>query len=501
MHTSTRVLMVTSETVPFAKSGGLADVVTSLSAALFERGVDVRILMPYYSFIHDERIEDLRVEFTVPLGIGEEIGRLYRTQLPQKAVPVYLLSNAHLFGREGIYGGSDNVAYPDNLRRFAFFNRAVFSVCRAIDWIPQIIHLHDWPTGLVPSYLKGPQCGAEFGETASVFTIHNIGYQGVFARQDLYYTELTWDAIRDARNPADETINLLRLGLREAHMLTTVSPSYALEIQTPKYGAGLDHLLVERSSELAGILNGMDYDEWNPASDPLIPHHFATEGLSGKARDKAVLQSRCGFSVDPEVPLIGIVSRLVDQKGFVELADPSNGSIRRICGDMKVQLVVLGTGEKWCEEQLKVLDRELPNFRAVIGFDNTMAHLIEAGADFFLMPSRYEPCGLNQMYSLRYGTLPIARRTGGLADTIEQFDQETGGGTGFLFDDLTPKSVYDVTGWAIWAWYNRREHIHRMVLRAMQKRFSWDDSASQYLEVYASARMRRMKASEASSRS
>ena len=479
-----RVLMVTSETVPFAKSGGLADVVTALSGALFDAGIDVRILMPYYGFIDGPSIEPLDIELSVPLGISKERGLLHRSSLPRREVPVYLLENANFYDREGIYGGKDNVAYGDNARRFVFLNRAVFEACTALEWIPEVIHLHDWPVGLVATYLRTTKSSGEFADTASVMTIHNIGYQGVFPKQDIFYTSLSWEGIRDTTNPADETMNLLRLGLRDADELTTVSPSYAVEVQSPEYGAGLDRLLVSRRSDLVGILNGIDYDEWDPTNDPLLPQPFSVDDLSGKAENKRRLQEACGFPAESDTPVIGIVSRLVDQKGFVELADPGSGSIRRICSDMRVQMVVLGTGEPWCEKELLKLDSELDNFHAVVGFDNTMAHLIEAGSDFFLMPSRYEPCGLNQMYSLRYGTLPIVRRTGGLADTVEQYDQETGAGTGFLFDDLTPQSVYDVTGWAIWAYFNRPEHIEGMRRRAMSARFSWDRSAGDYLSVY-----------------
>ncbi len=487
MSTAKRVLMVTSETVPFAKSGGLADVVTALSGALLDAGVDVRILMPYYGFISGPPIEPLGIELSVPLGISRETGILHRSRLPRRAVPVYLLQNDDFYNREGIYGGKDNVAYGDNARRFTFLNRAVFEACRALDWVPDIVHLHDWPVGLVATYLKTTKSSGEFADTASVMTIHNIGYQGVFPKQDIFYTSLSWEGIRDTSNPADETMNLLRLGLRDADALTTVSPSYAAEIQSPEYGAGLDRLLVSRRTDLVGILNGIDYDEWNPTDDPLLPHRFSIDDLSGKAENKRELQEACGFPIDSTTPIVGIVSRLVDQKGFVELADPDSGSIRRICNDMAVQMVVLGTGEPWCEDELRKLDDELDNFHVLIGFDNKMAHLIEAGSDFFLMPSRYEPCGLNQMYSLRYGTLPIVRRTGGLADTVEQYDQETGTGTGFLFDDLTPQSVYDVTGWAIWAYFNKPDHIDEMRRRAMRARFSWERSAADYLGVYDGA--------------
>jgi starch synthase len=287
--------------------------------------------------------------------------------------------------------------------------------------------------------------------------------------------------------PDPTTINFLRGGIRAADALTTVSPTYAREIQRPELGYNLDGLLLERQDVLTGILTGIDYDEWNPESDPLIPGHFSSAGFAGKDIDKQALQEKCGLPIDREVPLIGIVSRLVDQKGMGEILSPGRGGLFRICAEMNVQAVVLGTGEPRYEAELRKLDEALPNLKAFIGFDEAMAHLIEAGSDFFLMPSRYEPCGLNQMYSLRYGTLPIVRRTGGLADTVEQYDQGSGEGTGFLFDDLTQSAIFDVTGWAVWAWYNRRDHIMKMRKRAMTRRFSWDGSADRYIETYERA--------------
>jgi len=485
--TRLKVLLVSSEAVPFAKTGGLSDVVTALAVSLEKAGVDIRLLMPLYSSIQTGELAELPHKLAVPLGVLQEPARLYQGVLPTSSVPVYFLANDALYRRGGIYGDRNNIPFADNARRFTFLNRGAFEVCRALKWRPDVIHVHDWPTGLIPLYLRRQESAGFLERTASVLTIHNIGYQGTFPKQDLFVTQLAWEELRDSDDEESSSINLLRTGLRFADLLTTVSPTYAREIQTTEYGSRMEGLLRERSDELTGILNGIDYDSWNPENDPLVPHHFSHEELSGKELDKRELQLHCGFAPDPSVPVIGMISRLVDQKGFVELCSPGSGSLYHICTDMAVQFVILGTGEPWCEEELSALQSRLPNLRVYLEFNNKTAHLIEAGSDFFLMPSRYEPCGLNQMYSLRYGTLPIVRRTGGLADTVEQYDEGSGDGTGFLFDDLTPRSIYDVVGWAVWAWYNRREHIQGMRSRAMQRRFSWEKAAGEYLAAYDKA--------------
>jgi starch synthase len=239
--------------------------------------------------------------------------------------------------------------------------------------------------------------------------------------------------------------------------------------------------------DLIGILNGIDEKVWDPSNDPLIPARYSPKRLAGKKICRAALEAEFGLPEDPDVPLIGMIARLTEQKGTKELFAPGTGSVPSICAEMKVRFVIIGTGEKWCEDEIRNLSGKLPNFRGRIGYDEKIAHLIEAGSDFYMMPSRYEPCGLNQMYSLRYGTIPIARRTGGLADSIENYDQETGTGTGFLFDDLTPRSIYDTTGWAVWAYYNRKDHIKSMRLRGMSQDFSWTNSAREYESLYREA--------------
>ena len=242
-----------------------------------------------------------------------------------------------------------------------------------------------------------------------------------------------------------------------------------------------------RSEVIRGILNGADVEQWNPSLDKRLPFNYSASDMSGKAKCKAELQKRMGLEVNPDIPLIGIVTRLVDQKGIAEVFAPTYGSIYQICTDMKVQFAVLGSGERWCENEINELQGKLPNLRAYIGYDENLSHLIEAGSDFFLMPSRYEPCGLNQIYSMLYGTLPIVRRTGGLADTVENYNENTGDGTGFLFDQLTPRAVYDTVGWAVWAYYNRKDDIKKMQKKGMAKTFGWDKAAEGYLDVYREA--------------
>jgi len=249
----------------------------------------------------------------------------------------------------------------------------------------------------------------------------------------------------------------------------------------------MDGILRYRANDLSGILNGVDIDTWNPSTDKLIAAKYNAKSLDKKAINKEALQKRMGLPVDPTVPLIGIVTRLADQKGVSELFGPSYGSAFRICSDIKLQMVILGSGETWCENEILALSHTLPNFKAYIGYDEALSHLIEAGSDFFLMPSRYEPCGLNQMYSLLYGTLPIVRKTGGLADTVENYNEETGEGTGFVLEHLTPQSIYDTVGWAAYAWYNRKGDIKKMQVRGMSMEFGWDTSAKKYVDVYEKA--------------
>lgn len=482
-----KILLISSEATPFAKSGGLADAVSALARALRRTGADVRLVLPRYYSIDKAGLQAMPGPMGVPVDHREEWAAVWESSLPGSDIPVYFIEHEGFFGREGIYGSKSETDYADNPQRFAFFSRAAFQLCRKLAWFPDILHSHDWPGALVPVYLRHLEARAEFASTVSILTIHNLGYQGVYPKENFGFFGLPWELFHGAGFEFHDSINLLKAGISTADRLTTVSPTYSREIQTSEQGCSLDGLLRARSASLVGILNGVDLDEWNPETDTLLPARYSVSDLRGKAVCKEAIQREMGLVVDSSVPLFGMVTRLTDQKGVSELFGPTYGSAFSLCNDMDLQFVVLGSGEAWCEAELQSLSLRLPNFRARIGYSEKLAHLIEAGADFFLMPSRYEPCGLNQMYSLRYGTLPIVRRTGGLADTVSNYDQDTGNGTGFMFDQLSPRSIYDTAGWAVWAWYNRKEHIDAMRIRGMNKIFSWDKAAVEYLALYEDA--------------
>jgi starch synthase len=487
--------MASSEGHPYAKTGGLADMVSALSLSLAKLGHDVRIVLPRYYSIDRSGLYQMEGAMGIPLGGAEEWCAVYSGELPgspvKNPVRVYFIDHEQYFGREGIYGTPWEPDFLDNPRRFTFFSRAVFQLCRKIGWFPDMLHSHDWPAAMVNVYLKfwerplGEQ--GEFAKTSSLLTVHNLGYQGIYNKDNFSYTGLGWDVFYNAGFEDWNMMNILKAGLYSADRLNTVSPHYAEETKTQAQGFRLDGVLRYRSADYSGILNGIDTEVWNPAGDDYIPRKYdASNFVEGKARAKEALQKEFGLPVDAGVPLIGMVTRLTGQKGVGELFGPAYGSAWSICHDMKVQLVLLGSGESWCEQEAESLAARLPNFKCRIGYQEALSHLIEAGSDFFLMPSRYEPCGLNQMYSLTYGTLPIVRNTGGLTDTVENYNQETGTGTGFMFDDLNPQAVYNTVGWAVWAWYHNQPQIEAMRRRGMEKNFSWEGSAKKYIELYKS---------------
>jgi starch synthase len=474
--------MVTSEATPFAKSGGLADAVSALSRALRRIGHDVRIVMPRYGIIPTDGLVRLRSGLDVETGDGVERAVVFKGVLPDSDVPVFFIDREEYFGRPGIYGSKTEPDFADNPQRFSFLSRAAFRLCDALRWKPDVLHAHDWPCSFAPVYLRHAE--PDYDTVASVLTIHNLGYQGIYPKDGFPSFGLPWELFHGAGFEYFDSINALKAGITCADGLATVSPTYAREIQTPELGCTLDGLLRARGPDLVGILNGVDGVDWNPSTDPLIARRYSIEDMSGKAACKTALQREFGLPEDTEKPLIGMVSRLTDQKGIGELFGPTYGCAAKLCMDMDLQFIVQGTGDSWCEAEILALSARLPNFRARIGYSERTAHMIEAGSDFFMMPSRYEPCGLNQMYSLRYGTLPIAHRTGGLSDTISNYNQETGAGSGFLFDHLTPRAVYDTTGWAVWAYYNRAEQLDAMRRRAMALDFSWEAAAREYEELY-----------------
>jgi starch synthase len=485
-----KILMAASEAVPYAKTGGLADTVSSLSIALAQLGHEVRIVIPRYYSINRDKLRLIEGAMGVPVGGGEEWSAVYNAVLPgsprKNPIQIYFIDHENFFGRDGIYGTPEEPDFLDNPRRFTFFCRAVFQICRKLAWYPDILHAHDWPAALAPVFLKYGERREGFSKTISVLTIHNLGYQGIYSKDNFYYTNLGWDVFYQAGFEDWNMMNLLKAGIYGADKLNTVSPTYAEETKIQAHGFRLDGVLRCRDGDYVGILNGIDTKLWNPKTDPLLPKNYNADDISGKALVKEALQRKFNLPPALDAPIIGMVTRLTEQKGVGELFGPSYGSAWSICRDMNLQIVLLGSGEAWCENELRSLSGRLSNFRARIGYSEELSHLIEGGSDFFLMPSRYEPCGLNQMYSLVYGTLPIVRNTGGLADTVENFNQETGSGTGFMLDDLTPSSIYNTVGWAVWAYYNRRPQIEAMRIAGMKKDFSWTKSAKKYAALYES---------------
>jgi starch synthase len=483
-----KVLFVASEVAPFRKTGGLADVAGALPKALAQRGIDVRVVMPLYQGVKWTELERLEGTINVPMWWGTARGGVRLGKLPDSNVPIYFIEYNRYFDRPYLYGPPGD-AYPDNLERFTFLSRGALELTKALGFIPDILHAHDWQTALAPVYLNTVEWAKPLHGTASVFTIHNLAYQGNFDPGGMFITGLGDQHLNPHEFEHFRDLNLMKAAVRHSTMLSTVSPTYAREIQTSAFGFGLDGELARRGGDLRGILNGIDIDEWNPAVDRHLPETFDAKHLTGKAACKADLQRQMGLPEKPDQALFGVVGRLTSQKGFDVMAHALE---RLLAWDL--QMVLLGTGDQDAERFFAAVSAHRGDkFRATIGFDNTLAHKIEAGSDFFLMPSRFEPCGLNQMYSLRYGTLPIVRATGGLVDTVENYDEPTGGGTGFMFGDLTVDALSNTIGWALSTYYDRPKHVTAMRKRAMAQDFSWDRAAAEYERLYLEAYARRRK--------
>ena len=482
-----RVLVVSSEIVPFAKTGGLADVTGELPKALRRIGVEADCILPLYRAVDRKRFP-LVPEGTsvrVPVGHREETGTILKTDMGE-GVGAYLVRNDRYFDREFLYATKDG-DYVDNCEQFAFFCRAV------LEWLVQsgrrydILHCNDWQTGLIPAYLRTIYShGEALSATATVFTVHNLGYQGLFWNHDLPMTGLSWDLFTPKGVEFYGKLNLLKAGLVFADVLSTVSDTYSREIQTPEYGHGLEGVLYERREDLYGILNGVAYEDWDPRTDPGIAAPFSREDLSGKALCRADLLREFGWMEDTGDPVIGLVGLLTAQKGFDLLE-----TIGDWLAEQPMRLVILGTGERNYELAMESLGRRHPGCISVrLAFDNRLAHKIEAGADIFLMPSRYEPCGLNQIYSMKYGTVPVVRNTGGLADTVVDADRDPGRGTGFAFDRYDGQELKEAISRALAA-YTDRKRWKAIVLRGMEQDFSWGASARQYADLYAKALRKR----------
>lgn len=487
MSDSISVVFIASEGVPYVKTGGLADVVGALPKALKDIGHEVRIILPKYSKIDTQKYQLERFQESMGVWMGEGIQEWCAVDvayLPGN-IAVYFIENWKFFDRDGIYNDASNRDFNDNPERYAFFTRAALQLCIDQSWKVDILHSHDWQTALAPAYLKSWfRNEPTLGKVASVFTIHNIQYQGNFPKTRWPYIGLGWENFTSDRFEDHDRINYMKGGIAFADVVNTVSPTYAYETKSTELGMGMNGQLRAKGDAYAGILNGVDYADWDPATDKHLPANYSPDDLAGKAACKKALQEMFGLEVNPDIPLVGVVSRFADQKGL----DLFYAAIHQALQNMKVQFVVLGSGDKTLEGYYMALPGQYPGrVGTFIGYDNPKAHLIEAGSDFFAMPSRFEPCGLNQMYSLKYGTLPIVRATGGLADTVVQYDETSGEGTGFKYTDNTPNAIANVMGWAVSTYYDRKEHLAAMVDRAMQQDFSWIQSAHQYENLYRQA--------------
>ena len=466
-----KILFASAEVYPLAKVGGLGDVAGSLPAALRDLGHDVRIVMPRYGSVTATG-KDLGT-FAVGIGGADHEAKLRATKLD--GVPVYLVDFSPLFDRPKVY------EYPDDGQRFAFFAKAVLDLLPAAKFWPDVIHCNDWHTALAPAFLQSLAGDDPYRRIRSVLTIHNLQHQGLFGRDLFEWTGLPAETWNPEGVEFYGKMNFLKAGIVYADKVTTVSPTYAAEIQTPEYGYNLDGLLRSRTGKLSGILNGIDYTVWNPAKDPNIAATYTKSTLDRKTDNKASLQKEVGLPVSPTAPLIGIVSRVTEQKGF-SLLIPAIPDILRL----GAQIVLLGTGEKVYEEPLERLSATKAGVVAYLKYDEVLAHRIYAGSDFFLMPSKFEPCGLGQMISLRYGTIPIVRATGGLSDTVGDVAADPKGGNGFLFSKFSGPELLDAISRAV-AFYRKGRGWRALQQRAMATDLSWAASAKAYAAVYSAA--------------
>ncbi|MDR2981216.1 MAG: glycogen synthase GlgA [Puniceicoccales bacterium] len=475
-----KILMISPELAPYAKAGGLGDMVASLSKALAQMGHEVRICIPRYGSVnHDKTWTRYPNSVAVHLDPRRtEFCSVWSAPFAGGAT-VYFIEYDVFFGSDQIYGER-----TDHGHRFGFQTLAALDFCLQDGWTPDIVHAHDWTAGLASVILNTTRRHTPVGKAASVFTVHNLQHQGLVNADVLNYLALPSWLLTPNNLECFGGVNLLKGALYHSTKITTVSPTYAHEIQTPQYGFGLDPVLLHRWNDLSGIVNGIDTDEWNPASDKYIPAHYTADDLSGKAQCKTALQQALGLEQDYGAPIFGIVARLYDQKGLDLLSDILPDLLSRA----RMQIALLGSGERWLEEHFLWLANKFPGKCGVrIGYDNALAHLIEAGSDFFLMPSSFEPCGLNQMYSMRYGTLPIVRATGGLADTVRPWITNPAKGTGILFADATSSALMDAIHRGLQLYFNYSGDFSQLRRNAMACDFSWGTSAKAYEAVYQDA--------------
>lgn len=487
MQNKLKIMYISSEIAPFAKTGGLADVSGALPKILKEKDHDVRLFMPKYASINERKYtlrEVIRLKnIKVPMGTKTEAANVKSAFLPDSKVQVYFVENKEYFNRSELYIDPEtNKDWPDNAERFIFFSRSALEILKILHWQPDIIHCNDWQTALIPLYLKTVlKDDPFFSDTHSLLSIHNIAYQGIFKDdilpimgipEDLYYKE----------SPIEfwGNINFLKGGIVYADVINTVSKNYAKEIQkSDEFGRGLQFALRKRKKDLYGIVNGIDYSIWDPETDKLIPKNYSRRDFSGKLENKKALVESLGLPFDENTAVIGTVSRLTDQKGFDLIAEALEKMFK-----MNIQYILLGTGDQKYHQLFEKLVKKYPDKLSVnLKFDNKLAHQIEAGCDMFLMPSQFEPCGLNQLYSLKYGTIPIVRATGGLIDTVKNISPDMKKGCGFVFMEYSASAMLHEIRRAIDAFRNKDEW-RKLMIRAMQQDFSWQASAEKYEQLY-----------------
>lgn len=484
---SLNVVTIASEMVPLAKTGGLGDVCGSLPIALEQVGCKSTAFLPAYrsAVTSGLVIETTDIAFTIPVANRNVACRLLKTTLPDSNVVVYLIDQPQYFEREGLYADRQG-EYRDNCERFSFFCRASMQAIDALGLKPDILHCHDWQSGLIPAYVHARTGNFKWlNDVATVMTIHNLAYQGRFWHLDMPLTGLDWKYFNWEQLEYYGDLNLMKSGIVFADRVTTVSPTYAKEITRPEHGCGLDGLLAKRGANLVGIVNGVDYHQWNPATDKLLPTTYNVDSWQeGKAVCKSSLQAELGLPQQAETPLVGIVSRLAGQKGW-DLILPL---LRHWLANRDVQWAILGTGDKNYENELRDMSIAHPTKLAVrLDFSERIAHGIEAGSDIFLMPSRYEPCGLNQLYSLKYGTVPVVHATGGLADTVKHATLDAlmdGSATGFSFNEYSVASLERTLDEALDFYLHRRQQWAVIVESGMRNDWSWRYSAQRYREIY-----------------
>lgn len=477
-----KILIATSEAVPFAKTGGLADVTGSLLNEYKKMKLESAIILPFYrkikTAVRDFGIKPLGKKIFVPLGNKFEIGKIWNGKTPEGA-DAYFIENDNFYDRNDLYGTPEG-DFSDNAARFTFYNRAVLETLKTLELKFDVIHCNDWQTGLIPVYTKTLYRNI-FAKTATLMTIHNLGYQGLFLSIDMPMTGLGWELFNIEGLEFYGKINFLKAGIMFSDIIATVSNNYAKEILTSEYGFGLDGVLRKRNNDLYGIINGINYNIWDPEKDTYLPYSYSIRDLSGKTKCKKSLQKECGFSLN-DSPLIGMVTRLSSQKGLDLVAEVMGKIV-----DLGMQVVILGAGDEYFHKTFLDLQKKYRKSLSVtIGFNDSLAHKIYAGSDIFLMPSKYEPCGLGQLIALRYGTIPVVRKTGGLVDTIIEYNTSDRTGTGFLFNGYTSGEMLEALKRANKLFNDKADWL-KIKKNSMPQNFSWRHSAEEYLSLYQKA--------------